>query len=118
MAKLRAKCAEHNDPDGLLYEQLRTLLTIEDQHSNLLRRAKLYKELDKSLQTMAFNNIREARVFALNRRLNENQIKLLAPHLTEEEQKHLEWENQQIETSLHTYSYLEMDQIDIEELSV
>ncbi len=118
MAKLRAKCAEHNDPDGLLYEQLRTLLTIEDQHSNLLRRAKLYKELDKSLQTMAFNNIHEARVFALNRRLNENQIKLLAPHLTEEEQKHLEWENQQIESSLHTYSYLEMDQIDIEELSV
>lgn len=121
MAKLKAKCAQFNDPDGLLYEQLRTLLTIEERHSKLLRRAKLYTELNKSLETMAFNNIDEAREFALNRRLNENNIKLLLPHITAQEKQQLEWENLKLIESLSrehdNTRFLEHEQIQIEERS-
>ncbi|MGL4749124.1 MAG: DNA phosphorothioation system sulfurtransferase DndC, partial [Shewanella sp.] len=122
MDKLKEKCAQYNDPDGLLYEQLRTLLTIEERHSKLLRRAKLYTELNKSLETMAFNNIEEARDFALNRRFNENKIKLLLPHITEAERQQLEWENEKLIESLSKENdnsrFLENEQIEIEERSV
>lgn len=116
--KLRIKCSTYNDPDGLLYEQIRTLISIEDKHSNMLRRANLYKELDTSLQTMAFNNIQEARDFALNRKLNENKIKLLQPNLPEQDKEQLLWENEKLQLALTNNShFLEDEQIDIEELS-
>lgn len=118
MEKLRKKCGEYSDKDGLIYEQLRTLLTIEEKHSKLLRRAKLYGELDKSLQTMAFNNIDDARKFALEKKINENKVKLLLPHLEKEETEKLEWENEQILKSLNNNAqYLELEKIDMEELS-
>lgn len=118
MSKLRNKCSEYNDPDGLLYEQIRTLISIEEKHSNMLRRANLYKELDASLQTMAFNNIQEARDFALNRKLNENKIKLLQPNLSEQDIEQLLWENEKLQLALTNNShFLEDEQIDIEELS-
>ncbi|MCE9953247.1 DNA phosphorothioation system sulfurtransferase DndC [Aeromonas allosaccharophila] len=118
MSKLRNKCSTYNDPDGLLYEQIRTLISIEEKHSNMLRRANLYKELDTSLQTMAFNNIQEARDFALNRKLNENKIKLLQPNLPEQDKEQLLWENEKLQLALTNNShFLEDEQIDIEELS-
>ncbi|WP_421231977.1 DNA phosphorothioation system sulfurtransferase DndC [Aeromonas sp. 600276] len=118
MEKLRNKCSTYNDPDGLIYEQIRTLISIEDKHSNMLRRANLYKELDTSLQTMAFNNIKEARDFALNRKLNENKIKLLQPNLPEQDKEQLLWENEKLQLALTNNShFLEDEQIDIEELS-
>ncbi|MGL5490799.1 MAG: DNA phosphorothioation system sulfurtransferase DndC [Shewanella sp.] len=118
MEKLRNKCSTYNDPDGLIYEQIRTLISIEDKHSNMLRRANLYKELDTSLQTMAFNNIQEARDFALNRKLNENKIKLLQPNLPDQDKEQLLWENEKLQLALTNNShFLEDEQIDIEELS-
>ena len=84
----------------------------------MLRRASLYKELDTSLQTMAFNNIQEARDFALNRKLNENKIKLLQPNLPEQDKEQLLWENEKLQLALTNNShFLEDEQIDIEELS-
>ncbi|WAG12370.1 DNA phosphorothioation system sulfurtransferase DndC [Aeromonas dhakensis] len=118
MSKLKYKCSTYNDPDGLLYEQIRTLISIEEKHSNMLRRANLYKELDTSLQTMAFNNIQEARDFALKRKFNENKIKLLQQNLPEQDKEQLLWENEKLQLALTNNShFLEDEQIDIEELS-
>lgn len=116
MEKLHEICNEFNDPDGLKYEQVRDLLTIADKHKHLLRRANLYKELELSLDKTAFNNITEARAFAFEKKINENNYKLKNKHISEEEKTRLEWEITKIEETMLNTKHLQLEQIDIQEL--
>ncbi|EBZ8563940.1 DNA phosphorothioation system sulfurtransferase DndC, partial [Salmonella enterica subsp. enterica serovar Kentucky] len=111
MQKLKEKCAEFDDTDGLKYEQVRELLTIADKHKHLLRRSTLYKELESALDKTAFNDISEARKFALEKRLNENIYKIEDKGINDDERNKLQWEIEKIEKSLINYDYLQLEQI-------
>ncbi|EBL4725231.1 DNA phosphorothioation system sulfurtransferase DndC, partial [Salmonella enterica subsp. enterica serovar Kentucky] len=115
MQKLKEKCAEFDDTDGLKYEQVRELLTIADKHKHLLRRSTLYKELESALDKTAFNDISEARKFALEKRLNENIYKIEDKGINDDERNKLQWEIEKIEKSLINYDYLQLEQIDVQE---
>ncbi|ECV3526513.1 DNA phosphorothioation system sulfurtransferase DndC, partial [Salmonella enterica subsp. enterica serovar Kentucky] len=110
MQKLKEKCAEFDDTDGLKYEQVRELLTIADKHKHLLRRSTLYKELESALDKTAFNDISEARKFALEKRLNENIYKIEDKGINDDERNKLQWEIEKIEKSLINYDYLQLEQ--------
>ncbi|EKJ6000494.1 DNA phosphorothioation system sulfurtransferase DndC, partial [Salmonella enterica] len=112
MQKLKEKCAEFDDTDGLKYEQVRELLTIADKHKHLLRRSTLYKELESALDKTAFNDISEARKFVLEKRLNENIYKIEDKGINDDERNKLQWEIEKIEKSLINYDYLQLEQID------
>ncbi|EBL6324317.1 DNA phosphorothioation system sulfurtransferase DndC, partial [Salmonella enterica subsp. enterica serovar Kentucky] len=103
MQKLKEKCAEFDDTDGLKYEQVRELLTIADKHKHLLRRSTLYKELESALDKTAFNDISEARKFVLEKRLNENIYKIEDKGINDDERNKLQWEIEKIEKSLINY---------------
>ncbi|EBO1751802.1 DNA phosphorothioation system sulfurtransferase DndC, partial [Salmonella enterica subsp. enterica serovar Kentucky] len=107
MQKLKEKCAEFDDTDGLKYEQVRELLTIADKHKHLLRRSTLYKELESALDKTAFNDISEARKFVLEKRLNENIYKIEDKGINDDERNKLQWEIEKIEKSLINYDYLQ-----------
>ncbi|ECT1952968.1 DNA phosphorothioation system sulfurtransferase DndC, partial [Salmonella enterica subsp. enterica serovar Kentucky] len=108
MQKLKEKCAEFDDTDGLKYEQVRELLTIADKHKHLLRRSTLYKELESALDKTAFNDISEARKFVLEKRLNENIYKIEDKGINDDERNKLQWEIEKIEKSLINYDYLQL----------
>jgi DNA sulfur modification protein DndC len=74
--KLKSYCGEHNDSDGLMYQQIRAVLTIANKHKNQLRRANLTNELNDSLENGAFSSLEEAKVFALERKRHELRIQL------------------------------------------
>lgn len=76
LKKLKDHCKNYDDRDGLKYQQLRSLLAIEDKYKHQLRRAKIAEELEITIEKGAFNNINEARQFALSRCRNEYSIKL------------------------------------------
>ncbi|MBE8233348.1 MAG: DNA phosphorothioation system sulfurtransferase DndC [Endozoicomonadaceae bacterium] len=76
LSKLRDHCESYQDPDGLKYEQLRGLLSIEDKYKHQLRRAKISDDLENEIEKGAFDSIDEARRFALGRVRNEYSIKL------------------------------------------
>ncbi|WP_054178969.1 DNA phosphorothioation system sulfurtransferase DndC [Trabulsiella odontotermitis] len=116
MQKLKEKCAEFDDTDGLKYEQVRELLTIADKHKHLLRRSTLYKELEAALDKTAFNDISEARKFALEKRLNENAYKIQDVNIDDNEKNKLQWEIEKIEQSLVNFDYLQLEQIDVQEI--
>lgn len=116
MKKLKEKCKEFDDPDGLKYEQVRELLTIADKHTHLLRRSTLYKELENALDKTAFNNISEAREFALEKRLNENIYRMQDVNLEIEEKNKLQWEVDKIEESFSNFKFLQLEQIDVQEI--
>ncbi|EEE2001770.1 DNA phosphorothioation system sulfurtransferase DndC [Salmonella enterica subsp. enterica serovar Kotte] len=118
MQKLKEKCAEFDDTDGLKYEQVRELLTIADKHKHLLRRSTLYKELESALDKTAFNDISEARKFALEKRLNENVYKIEDKNINDDERNKLQWEIEKIEKSLINYDYLQLEQIDVQEIQL
>ncbi|MDU2937628.1 MAG: DNA phosphorothioation system sulfurtransferase DndC [Enterobacteriaceae bacterium] len=118
MQKLKEKCAEFDDTDGLKYEQVRELLTIADKHKHLLRRSTLYKELESALDKTAFNDISEARKFALEKRLNENIYKIEDKSINDDERNKLQWEIEKIEKSLINYDYLQLEQIDVQEIQL
>lgn len=118
MQKLKEKCAEFDDTDGLKYEQVRELLTIADKHKHLLRRSTLYKELESALDKTAFNDISEARKFALEKRLNENIYKIEDKGINDDERNKLQWEIEKIEKSLINYEYLQLEQIDVQEIQL
>ncbi|ECT3690832.1 DNA phosphorothioation system sulfurtransferase DndC, partial [Salmonella enterica subsp. enterica serovar Kentucky] len=109
MQKLKEKCAEFDDTDGLKYEQVRELLTIADKHKHLLRRSTLYKELESALDKTAFNDISEARKFVLEKRLNENIYKIEDKGINDDERNKLQWEIEKIEKSLINYDYLQLE---------
>lgn len=116
MQKLKQKCAEFDDVDGLKYEQVRDLLTIADKHKHLLRRSKLYDQLENALDKTAFNNISEARLFALEKKLHENRLKVKDSNIDEEEKNKLHWEIEKLEDSMANYKHLQLEQIDIQEI--
>ncbi|EAU9834637.1 DNA phosphorothioation system sulfurtransferase DndC [Salmonella enterica subsp. enterica serovar Kentucky] len=118
MQKLKEICAEFDDTDGLKYEQVRELLTIADKHKHLLRRSTLYKELESALDKTAFNDISEARKFALEKRLNENIYKIEDKGINDDERNKLQWEIEKIEKSLINYDYLQLEQIDVQEIQL
>ncbi|EAA9650494.1 DNA phosphorothioation system sulfurtransferase DndC [Salmonella enterica subsp. enterica serovar Kentucky] len=118
MQKLKEKCAEFDDTDGLKYEQVRELLTIADKHKHLLRRSTLYKELESALDKTAFNDISEARKFVLEKRLNENIYKIEDKGINDDERNKLQWEIEKIEKSLINYDYLQLEQIDVQEIQL
>lgn len=84
--KLKTYCAEHNDDEGLMYQQIRAVMAIADKHKNQLRRANLSAELDDSLEKGAFSSLEEAKIFALERKRHELQIQFNnSPNLSEKE---------------------------------
>lgn len=76
LSKLKAFCESFDDKDGLKYQQLRSLLAIEDRYKHQLRRAKISDDLESAIEKGAFASISEARKFALERSKNEYAIKL------------------------------------------
>lgn len=76
LSKLKEFCAQHDDPDELKYQQLRTLLSIEDKYKHQLRRAKISDDLESAIDKGAFESIDNARRFALDKARNEALVKL------------------------------------------
>ncbi|EGN74184.1 putative sulfurtransferase DndC [Idiomarina sp. A28L] len=86
--KLKNFCAEQNDSDGLMYQQIRAVMAIANKHKNQLRRANLAKELDDSLEKGAFSSLEDAKIFALERKRHELQIQYdNSPNLSDEEKE-------------------------------
>ncbi len=74
--KLKLHCSQHGDSDGLMYQQIRSVMAIANNHKNQLRRANLANELNESLEKGAFYSLEEAKKFALERKRHELQIQL------------------------------------------
>lgn len=88
--KLKSYCAEHNDGDGLMYQQVRAVMAIANKHKHQLRRANLAAELDDSLEKGAFSSLEEAKIFALERKRHELQIQYEnSPNLSNEEKANM-----------------------------
>lgn len=84
--KLKNFCAEKDDNDGLMYQQIRAAMAIANKYRNQLRRANLATELTDSLEKGAFTSLDDAKVFALERKRHELQIKYdNSPNLSEKE---------------------------------
>ncbi|KNM86035.1 hypothetical protein AEV05_23840, partial [Salmonella enterica subsp. enterica serovar Kentucky] len=71
-----------------------------------------------SLDKTAFNDISEARKFALEKRLNENIYKIEDKGINDDERNKLQWEIEKIEKSLINYDYLQLEQIDVQEIQL
>lgn len=90
LQKLKKHCVEQGDPDGLLYQQIRSVMSIANKHRNQLRRAKLADDLNSSLDKGAFSTLFEAKKFALERERHRLQIQLSnSTALTEEEKEEI-----------------------------
>lgn len=76
LEKLKVHCEQQGDKDGLLYQQMRAVLSVSNKHKNQLRRAKLKGELKDVLDKGAFNSLFEAKEFALQRERHRLQIEL------------------------------------------
>jgi len=76
LEKLKVHCEQQGDKDGLLYQQMRAVLSVSNKHRNQLRRAKLKDELNDVLDKGAFNGLFEAKKFALERERHRLQIEL------------------------------------------
>lgn len=88
--KLKSYCAEHNDSDSLMYQQVRAVMAIANKHKHQLRRANLAAELDDSLEKGAFSSLEEAKIFALERKRHELQIQYdNSPNLSDEEKANM-----------------------------
>jgi DNA sulfur modification protein DndC len=88
--KLKRHCADHGDSDGLMYQQIRSVMAIANKHKNQLRRANLANELNDSLEKGAFSSLEEAKTFALERKRHELQIQLdNSPNLSQQEKDNL-----------------------------
>lgn len=74
LGKLKEFCETQSDGDGLMYQQIRSVMAIANKHQNQLRRANLAAELDDSLEKGAFSSLEEAKIFALERKRHELQI--------------------------------------------
>lgn len=116
LSKLKEKCKNVGDEDGLKYEQVRELLSIVSNHKSPFRRAKLFEEIENSLDKGAFENITKARQFALRKKLSENILRLDNQDLDVEERQKLLWEKEIIESTLTQNKYLQLEHIDIQEL--
>jgi len=80
LEKLKTHCEQQGDEDGLLYQQMRAVMSVANKHRNQLRRAKLKDELSEVLDKGAFNSLFEAKQFALERERHRLQIELTNNH--------------------------------------
>lgn len=86
--KLKTYCEQHGDKEGLLYQQIRSTMSVANKYRNQLRRAKLSNELNDVLDKGAFNTMFEAKEFALERERHRLHIQLNNDQtLTQEEQE-------------------------------
>ena len=114
--KLKTHCEQHGDNDGLLYQQVRAVMSVANKHRNQLRRAKLSEELNDVLDKGAFNSLFEAKQFALERERHRLQIKLSNDEtLTSEEKEKIELDISVITTSIKEdgYSSLLIDTVEM-----
>jgi DNA sulfur modification protein DndC len=115
--KLKAHCTAQGDEDGLLYQQMRAVMSIANKHRNQLRRAKLSDELAKSLDKGAFNNLFEAKQFALERERHRLQIKINnSPDLEQDEKDDAEEKIIMITRSIKEEGYSSLN-IEFEEIT-
>ena len=87
LTRLQQHCDNEGDEDGLLYQQIRSVMSIANKHRNQLRRAKLADELEEALNKGAFNNMAEAKQFALERERHKLSIQLNNDSTLDEQQK-------------------------------
>ncbi len=117
LEKLKQHCAEQGDEDGLLYQQMRSVMSIANKHKNQLRRANLANELNKSLDKGAFNSLFEAKKFALERERHRLTIHLNnSPNLDEAEKNEIEEKILMVTKSIKEQGYSSM-LIDFEEIN-
>ncbi|WP_415888713.1 DNA phosphorothioation system sulfurtransferase DndC [Neptuniibacter sp. SY11_33] len=91
LAKLKTHCKQQGDTDGLLYQQMRAVMSVANKYRNQLRRAKLKDELNDVIDKGAFDSLFEAKQFALERERHRLQIELTNNiQLTEEEKEAIE----------------------------
>lgn len=76
LSKLQTHCAQQGDKDGLLYQQMRAVMSVANKYKSQLRRAKLKDELNDVLDKGAFDSLFEAKQFALERERHRLQIEL------------------------------------------
>ena len=117
MSQLKSYCAEHDDGDGLMYQQVRAVMAIANKHKNQLRRANLAAELEDALEKGAFSSLEDAKTFALERKRHELQIQHdNSPNLTDKEKEALEEQIATITRSIKQHGYSSL-LIETEEVS-
>jgi len=117
LSKLKSYCDNHDDSDGLMYQQVRSVMAIANKHKNQLRRANLANELNDSLEKGAFSSLEEAKKFALERKRHELQIQLdNSPNLLQQDKDSLEEQIAIITRSINQQGYSSL-QIETEEVS-
>jgi len=115
--KLKKHCALQGDEDGLMYQQIRSVMAIANKHKNQLRRANLANELNESLEKGAFSSLEEAKRFALERKRHELQIQLdNSPNLSQQEKDNLAEQIAIITRSINEQGYSSL-LIETEEVS-
>ncbi|OAI06228.1 sulfurtransferase DndC [Methylomonas methanica] len=115
--KLKLYCSEHGDSDGLMYQQIRSVTAIANNHKNQLRRANLANELNESLEKGAFYSLEEAKKFALERKRHELQIQLdNSPSLAPQDKDNLGEQIAIITRSINEHGYSSL-LIETEEVS-
>lgn len=106
LSKLKDYCTEHNDQDGLMYQQIRNVMAIANKHKNQLRRANLPNELNEMLEKGAFTSLDDAKTFALERKRHELQIQLdNSPHILDQEREEMRKSIEMITRSLKQEGY-------------
>ncbi|WP_298771792.1 DNA phosphorothioation system sulfurtransferase DndC [uncultured Shewanella sp.] len=114
--KLKQHCQEQGDEDGLLYQQMRSVMSIANKHKNQLRRAHLSDELTTSLDKGAFNTLFEAKQFALERERHRLQIQLNnSPNLTDDDKNSIQEKIIMVTKSIKEQGYSSL-LIDFEEV--
>lgn len=114
--KLKQHCQEQGDEDGLLYQQMRSVMSIANKHKNQLRRAHLSDELTTSLDKGAFNTLFEAKQFALERERHRLQIQLNnSPNLSNDDKDSIQEKIIMVTKSIKEQGYSSL-LIDFEEV--
>ncbi|MCL1060690.1 DNA phosphorothioation system sulfurtransferase DndC [Shewanella benthica] len=114
--KLKQHCIEQGDEDGLLYQQMRSVMSIANKHKNQLRRAHLSDELTNSLDKGAFNSLFEAKQFALERERHRLQIQLNnSPNLSDDDKDSIQEKIIMVTKSIKEQGYSSL-LIDFEEV--
>lgn len=114
--KLKQHCIEQGDEDGLLYQQMRSVMSIANKHKNQLRRANLSDELTSSLDKGAFNTLFEAKQFALERERHRLQIQLNnSPNLSDDDKDTIQEKIIMVTKSIKVQGYSSL-LIDFEEV--
>ncbi|MDB2170248.1 DNA phosphorothioation system sulfurtransferase DndC [Citrobacter farmeri] len=104
--KLKTFCKTNDDDEGLMYQQIRAAMAIANKHKSQLRRANLASELTESLEKGAFSSMDEAKVFALERKRLELQIKHdNSPNLSTKEKEFINEQISIISRSLKEKGY-------------